>query len=451
MGNISPTATIILAELAAVLVVALGIVLYFKLRKGPDARADFDTLFQPQAAQSVATRAPPPEDPPPVVSDAAARNVALVDSPTGQSPANTPPGGAAEHGAAPRATIDPAFAAQTEQLIADLRAELETTKNRVAQLSHDNKLMSKELERMMENERSDVKHVQKDVIRLRRHVEELEPTVTELDEQYRQLSKTLKSVRMEVDTLANEYAAAYTNTRQTADKEERARPAAADAPPETPSVQATAAATNEAPSPAAAPDTPSRPEDADPSLIDSPLEAFNEALAEAETVDDAPDGDSQASIESDLSEQAPSKNAAGRDEPQETAPQHPAGGADTSADESAGSPPAGSSTLERLFDAPATFKAGDSREGINVQEIDLEELNIDDPHGLTTDPDHPAHFEVDRVFYQTSTESPEISQGWYFSVRGGDVHGPFKDKETAERVLNEIIKQYQEAGNSGGR
>lgn len=105
--------------------------------------------------------------------------------------------------------------------------------------------------------------------------------------------------------------------------------------------------------------------------------------------------------------------------------------------------------IDDLFNAPS-FIPGAANAGINVEELDLEDLNPDPPDAGAENPEEPPHYDAERVFYQASPQTG-IKAGWYFTVRGGKTHGPFGTKEAGERVLQEMIEQFKRTGDSGGR
>lgn len=97
-----------------------------------------------------------------------------------------------------------------------------------------------------------------------------------------------------------------------------------------------------------------------------------------------------------------------------------------------------------------TFIPGSVDAGINVEEINYEEVNPEEAPRHPEEPGNRTTFAADRVFHQASTQSG-IKPGWYFSLRGGKAHGPFGSKEAAERVLNEMIEQFKRTGDTSGR
>jgi len=73
-----------------------------------------------------------------------------------------------------------------------------------------------------------------------------------------------------------------------------------------------------------------------------------------------------------------------------------------------------------------------------------------------TSPSEPAdegpHYRSDRFFYQSSLVNKNgkgKQDGWYFLVRGGDSHGPFKTRGIAQAALDEIIEEFKKAGVTG--
>jgi len=62
------------------------------------------------------------------------------------------------------------------------------------------------------------------------------------------------------------------------------------------------------------------------------------------------------------------------------------------------------------------------------------------------------HYRSDRFFYQSSLVNKNgkgKKDGWYFIVRGGDSHGPYRDRDAAQMALNEIIEEFKKAGVTG--
>lgn len=105
--------------------------------------------------------------------------------------------------------------------------------------------------------------------------------------------------------------------------------------------------------------------------------------------------------------------------------------------------------IEDRFTVPL-FIPGAANTGINVEELDFEDLNLEHPHDRADTPHKEPHYDADRVFYQASPQTG-IKAGWYFTLRGGKTHGPFGSKEAAARVLNEMIEQFKRTGDTGGR
>ncbi|MGE0278903.1 MAG: hypothetical protein AB7R40_26210 [Nitrospiraceae bacterium] len=105
--------------------------------------------------------------------------------------------------------------------------------------------------------------------------------------------------------------------------------------------------------------------------------------------------------------------------------------------------------IDDLFNAPY-FIPGAANAGINVEELNYEDFNLDQPTGEADGPQQQPHYDADRVFYQSSPQTG-LKAGWYFSLRGGKAHGPFGTKEAGERVLREMIEHFKRTGDSGGR
>ncbi|MFQ5488581.1 MAG: hypothetical protein ACE5ET_09100 [Gammaproteobacteria bacterium] len=59
------------------------------------------------------------------------------------------------------------------------------------------------------------------------------------------------------------------------------------------------------------------------------------------------------------------------------------------------------------------------------------------------------HFDSDRVFYHSTLAGKD--DGWYFTVRGGQIHGPFPDKAAAQQALDELVSEFQAKGETGDR
>jgi hypothetical protein len=105
--------------------------------------------------------------------------------------------------------------------------------------------------------------------------------------------------------------------------------------------------------------------------------------------------------------------------------------------------------IDDSFNVPY-FIPGAANTGINVEELDFEDLNLESPPTPADTPNEQPHFHADRVFYQASPQTG-IKAGWYFTLRGGKAHGPFGSKEASERVLSEMIEHFKRNGDAGGR
>lgn len=105
--------------------------------------------------------------------------------------------------------------------------------------------------------------------------------------------------------------------------------------------------------------------------------------------------------------------------------------------------------VDNSFNVPY-FIPGAANTGINVEELDFEDLSLETRQALADIPDEQSQFDADRVFYQASPQTG-IKAGWYFTLRGGKAHGPFGSKEAGERVLNEMIEHFKRNGDAGGR
>ncbi len=81
-------------------------------------------------------------------------------------------------------------------------------------------------------------------------------------------------------------------------------------------------------------------------------------------------------------------------------------------------------------------------EGIAVEEINISDLDVEDPHGLKDGRPRPSRFDEDRIFFQSSLEDG-LEQGWYFTGYGERPQGPFADRAAASRVMQELHDQLQ--------
>ena len=59
------------------------------------------------------------------------------------------------------------------------------------------------------------------------------------------------------------------------------------------------------------------------------------------------------------------------------------------------------------------------------------------------------HFHSERLFHHRNLDNNE--GGWYFSLRGGAIHGPFETREAALQNLEDQIKSFRENGDTGKR
>lgn len=60
-----------------------------------------------------------------------------------------------------------------------------------------------------------------------------------------------------------------------------------------------------------------------------------------------------------------------------------------------------------------------------------------------------SHFHSERLFYHSNLDNNE--GGWYFSIRGGTIRGPFESRETALQALDKLIRVFRENGETGNR
>lgn len=81
--------------------------------------------------------------------------------------------------------------------------------------------------------------------------------------------------------------------------------------------------------------------------------------------------------------------------------------------------------------------------------FDIDWRGVDPGPGLDSDSGIPPHFRSERFFHHASVGGQD--DGWYFSVRGGLVYGPFPDEDTARRMLEGLIRHYRRRNVTGGR
>ena len=55
----------------------------------------------------------------------------------------------------------------------------------------------------------------------------------------------------------------------------------------------------------------------------------------------------------------------------------------------------------------------------------------------------------ERLFHHETENSDQ--SGWYFSVRGGRIYGPFSTEAEARTMLDGMILHFRESGDTGGR
>lgn len=60
-----------------------------------------------------------------------------------------------------------------------------------------------------------------------------------------------------------------------------------------------------------------------------------------------------------------------------------------------------------------------------------------------------ACFRSKRIFYHNALDAD--SSGWCFTVRGGQVYGPFETKSFAVQMLAGLIEKFKRSGDTGGR
>lgn len=63
---------------------------------------------------------------------------------------------------------------------------------------------------------------------------------------------------------------------------------------------------------------------------------------------------------------------------------------------------------------------------------------------------HTSYFRTGRFFHQ-QVIGGSPADGWYLTLRGGDVEGPFTSRYQAVIMLKNLLKAYEEMGETGGR
>lgn len=58
------------------------------------------------------------------------------------------------------------------------------------------------------------------------------------------------------------------------------------------------------------------------------------------------------------------------------------------------------------------------------------------------------HFDSKQIFFQSTFDGKKT--GWYFTVTGSHVYGPFAYKQIAEQILEGVLKRMQEASEHNG-
>lgn len=79
-------------------------------------------------------------------------------------------------------------------------------------------------------------------------------------------------------------------------------------------------------------------------------------------------------------------------------------------------------------------------DGIDVEEINLNDLDAMIPQGFRDGLGAPSCFDEKKIFFHASLEDG-MDQGWYFNGFGDYPHGPFADKDVAARVMKEMHEQ----------
>jgi len=53
-----------------------------------------------------------------------------------------------------------------------------------------------------------------------------------------------------------------------------------------------------------------------------------------------------------------------------------------------------------------------------------------------------AHYRVGSIFFQSAIDG--TNAGWYITIHGGNVYGPFREKHVAETILAGLLKKANE-------
>ncbi|VAW90044.1 hypothetical protein MNBD_GAMMA17-851 [hydrothermal vent metagenome] len=79
-------------------------------------------------------------------------------------------------------------------------------------------------------------------------------------------------------------------------------------------------------------------------------------------------------------------------------------------------------------------------------------FDIEEGSATTKSTNDVPHYRSDRFFYRSSLVNQNgkgKKNGWYFLLRGGESHGPFKSREIAQEALDEVIEEFKETGYTG--
>jgi len=58
-----------------------------------------------------------------------------------------------------------------------------------------------------------------------------------------------------------------------------------------------------------------------------------------------------------------------------------------------------------------------------------------------------AHYRIGSIFFQSAIDG--TNAGWYITIHGGNVYGPFREKNVAETILAGLLKKANERQENG--
>ncbi len=58
-----------------------------------------------------------------------------------------------------------------------------------------------------------------------------------------------------------------------------------------------------------------------------------------------------------------------------------------------------------------------------------------------------AHYRIGSIFFQSTIDG--TNAGWYITIHGGNVYGPFREKNVAKTILAGLLKKANEHQEDG--